>query len=209
MKKAFHLISPFFIFVLFPLPETYLKKKTTISMSDVRKFNCLCNPLEVSCYQILRLYLYNLFEFIFVHGVTEHVQLLSHVRLRNSMGCRLSEIFLARIWKSVAISSFKGYSWFDPWVSCTGRWFLENWATHQESPIEKSSFIHLHVAVQFSKTLYQKSCFLPFFLCYIFLAPLSLINCPYKRGPFLGPLFCSIELCVCLYACTRLPKQIA
>ena len=121
MKKAFHLISPFFIFVLFPLPETYLKKKTTISMSDVRKFNCLCNPLEVSCYQILRLYLYNLFEFIFVHGVTEHVQLLSHVRLRNSMGCRLSEIFLARIWKSVAISSFKGYSWFDPWVSCTGR----------------------------------------------------------------------------------------
>ena len=64
-----------------------------------------------------------------------------------------------------------------------------------------SSFIFLHVAVQISPLHLLKRLFL---LHFVLLPPLSNINWPYRLEFISGLSFCSIGLCACFYASTRL-----
>ena len=64
-----------------------------------------------------------------------------------------------------------------------------------------SSFIFLHVAVQISQHHLLKSCFCSI-LCSCLLCQILIDH--EDLGLFLGCLFCSIGLCACFYASTRL-----
>ena len=64
-----------------------------------------------------------------------------------------------------------------------------------------SSFIYLNVTVKISQYHLLKRLFLLYFML---LPPLSNINWHKDLGLFLGSLFCSIGLCACFYASTRL-----
>uniref|UniRef100_A0ABI7YN55 Uncharacterized protein n=1 Tax=Felis catus TaxID=9685 RepID=A0ABI7YN55_FELCA len=64
-----------------------------------------------------------------------------------------------------------------------------------------SRFIFLHVAVQFSQHHLLKRLSL---FHWIFFPALSKISWPYVCGPFVGSLFCSIDLRVCFCASTIL-----
>ena len=65
-----------------------------------------------------------------------------------------------------------------------------------------SSFIFLHVAVQISQHHLLKKLFLLHFICFCLLGQILLDR--KDLGLFLGSLFCSIGLCACFYASSRL-----
>ena len=65
----------------------------------------------------------------------------------------------------------------------------------------KFNFFFLHVAVQISQHHLLKRLFLFHFML---VPPLSIIRDHRDLGLFLGSAFCSIDLCVCSYASTRL-----